>query len=88
MDIAIHWGVFKHLRKKIGANPAILISAIVLDLVVLGAFLWVKMRSDMLVIWASLIGLTLIFIGEKFFLKLHEPNDDDPNYNDPQKASK
>ena len=81
MDIGIHWGVFKHLRKDVGANAVILITAIVLDLIVLAAFLWVKVQSDMLVIWASLIGLTAIFIGEKFFLKLHKNDDDDPNYN-------
>ena len=81
MDIGIHWGVFKHLRKDVGANAGVLITAIVLDVIVLGAFLWVKVQSDMLVIWASLIGLFAIFIGEKYFLKLHNNDDDDPNYN-------
>ncbi|MBT62801.1 MAG: amino acid permease [Puniceicoccaceae bacterium] len=81
MDIGIHWGVFKHLRDEVDANAAILITAIVLDLIVLGAFIWVKIQSDMLVIWASLIGLTLIFAGEKFFLKVHEKDDEDPQYN-------
>lgn len=83
MDIGLHWGVFKHLRKEVSANAAILITAIVLDVVVLGAFIWVKMQSDMLVIWASLIGLVLIFAGETFFLKAHKADDDDPNYNEP-----
>jgi amino acid transporter len=87
MDIGIHWGVFKHLRKDVGANAAILITAIVLDVVVLGAFIWVKMQSDMLVIWASLIGLVLVFAGEKFFLKAHQMDEDDPNYNEPNQAS-
>ena len=41
MDIGIHWGVFKNLRKDVKANPAVLISAIILDVVVLGAFLWI-----------------------------------------------
>lgn len=81
MDIGIHWGVFKHLRKDVGANAAVLITAIVLDVIVLGAFLWVKVQSDMLVIWASLIGLAAIFIGEKYFLKAHENDEEDPNYN-------
>ena len=31
MDIAIHWGVLRHLRKDVGANPVILGMAIVLD---------------------------------------------------------
>lgn len=70
MDIAIHWGVCKHLRKKVEANAVILITAIILDLVVLGAFLYVKATTDMLVIWSALIGLVLVFAGEKWFLKL------------------
>jgi amino acid transporter len=41
MDIAIHWGVLRYLRKEIGANPIVLISAIVLDAIVLGAFITV-----------------------------------------------
>lgn len=69
MDIAIHWGVFRHLRREIGAHGAVLITAIVLDVVVLGAFLWIKANSDMLVIWASLVGLALVFIGERMFLR-------------------
>tara|TARA_R110002096_G_scaffold342549_2_gene535538 strand:- start:11046 stop:12350 length:1305 start_codon:yes stop_codon:yes gene_type:complete len=69
MDMAIHWGVFRKLRREIEANAAILITALVMDAVVLGAFLWVKVRSDMLVIWASAIGLALVFAGERWFLR-------------------
>src|SRR5690606_11731354 len=61
MDLVIHWGVFRHLRKEVGARTWILVSAMVLDVVVLGALLWVKAQSDMLVIWASLVGIVLIF---------------------------
>ena len=68
MDIVIHWGVLRRLRKEIKANAGILITAIILDVVVLGAFLWVKTQSDVLVIWASLIGLVLIFGGERMFI--------------------
>ncbi len=72
MDIAIHWGVLRHLRKEVKANAAILITAIILDVIVLGAFLWVKAQSDMLVIWASLIGLVLIFAGERIFIHQYQ----------------
>ncbi len=73
MDIAIHWGVFKYLRKEIEVNGAILITAIILDVVVLGAFLVVKVQSDMLVIWASIIGLIIIFVGERLFIRANPP---------------
>ncbi|GJM03890.1 MAG: amino acid permease [Rhodomicrobium sp.] len=72
MDIAIHWGVLRHLRKEVKANAAILITAIVLDVIVLGAFLWVKAESDILVIWVSLIGLVLIFVGERIFIHKYQ----------------
>ena len=69
MDIAIHWGVLRHLRQKVNANIYILVSAITLDVIVLVAFIWVKWTSDPLVIWASLIGMALIAAGEILFLR-------------------
>ncbi len=69
MDIAIHWGVFRYLRKEIGANGAIVLTAIIFDIVVLGAFLTVKASTDIMVIYASAIGILLIIGGEKFFLR-------------------
>ncbi len=68
MDIAIHWGILRYVREKIGANLIILICAITFDVIVLGAFIWIKIQSDMLVIYASLIGLVLIFGGERWYL--------------------
>lgn len=68
MDIAIQWGVFSKVRKEVKANPVILITAILLDFIVLGAFIWIKIQTDMLVIWVSIIGLIFIFTGERWFL--------------------
>lgn len=69
MDIAVHWGVFRHLRKEIGANGFIVMSAIVFDVIILSAFLIVKASTDMMVIYASLVGIIAIFVGEKLFLR-------------------
>ncbi len=69
MDLAVHWGVLRHLRKDIGANAIILITAIVLDVVVLGAFLAVKAGSDPMVLIVSVVGIALIFGGEWLFLR-------------------
>ncbi|TXC89795.1 APC family permease [Metabacillus litoralis] len=69
MDIMIHWGVFRHLRKKVNANPFIVVSAIVLDLIVLSAFLWVKFQSDIVVVVVAILMITFIFIGEYAFLR-------------------
>lgn len=68
MDIIVQWGVFKHLRKKIKANGAILLITIVLDVIVLAAFIWMKVQSDMQLIIISAVLLLLIFVGEKWFL--------------------
>ncbi|MEZ5489289.1 MAG: APC family permease [Gammaproteobacteria bacterium] len=74
MDIAIHWGILHYVRNEIGANAAILVTAIVLDIVVLIAFLWVKVQSDVLVIYASIAGLVLILAGERWFLSKEKTN--------------
>ncbi len=68
MDMIVHWGVFKHLRKEVNANGLILISALLLDLIVLMAFLWVKANSDIFVVIVSIIGIVMVFAGEKWFL--------------------
>lgn len=70
MDVTVQWGVFKHLRKKIKANGAILLTTIVLDLIVLAAFIWMKVQSDIPLIIISAVLLLLIFAGEKWFLHL------------------
>jgi hypothetical protein len=68
MDIAVHWGVFRHLRAEISANSVVLILAMAFDLVVLIALLIIKARSDALVIYAAVIGIALVFAGERLFL--------------------
>lgn len=69
MDIIVHWGLLKHLRKKVGANPLILTMALLFDAIVLGAFLWTKATTDILIVIVSAIFIGLIFIGEHYFLK-------------------
>lgn len=69
MDIGIHWGVLKNMRKDINARASILYTAILLDCIVLAAFLWIKASSDLLVVIVAAILMVLIFLGEKWFLK-------------------
>lgn len=69
MDIAIHWGVLRHLRDDVGANPVILISAILFDMLALGAFILIKLASDPLIIWIALGAIILIFGLEHLFLR-------------------
>lgn len=69
MDMIIHWGVFKHLREKVRANPYIVLSAFILDGIILLAFIWVKWISDPLIILVSIITTIIVFISLHFFLK-------------------
>jgi amino acid transporter len=69
MDIAVHWGVLGRLLKEVKASASVLVAAIVMDAAVLGALLWVKARSDPLVIYSAITGIVLIFAGERLFLR-------------------
>ena len=71
MDIAIHWGILRHLRSRIDVRPAIVAIAIVLDAIVLTAFLWVKGSEDALILVVSGIGIVLIVAGERLFMWSH-----------------
>lgn len=77
MDIGIHWGVLRHLRKEVKAKAGIVITAIILDVIVLGAFLWVKGTSDVLVVIVSVVLMALIFIAEHWFLKTRRESAED-----------
>ncbi len=68
MDIQIHWGLIRHLREEVDVNIAVLITAILLDAVVLGFFLWVKAQTDMTIVMISVGGVALVFALEKIYL--------------------
>jgi hypothetical protein len=44
------------------------ITALLLDFVVLVAFLWIKVKSDLLVLLVAGVVIILVFAGEKWFL--------------------
>jgi len=69
MDMAVHWGVFRHLRQELGARGWVLLTALVLDAIVLGAFVYIKLTGDPLVVGVSLGGVALIFGAEWWFLR-------------------
>jgi len=69
MDMIIHWGVLTRLRKKVGANPFILITALLFDTIVLGSFLYIKATTDILIVIVSISFIIIVFVGEHFFLR-------------------
>lgn len=72
MDVAVHWGVLRHLRQEIGARSAVLIGAIFLDLIVLSGFLWIKIFTDLLVVGVACAVMLTILVVEALFLR-HNP---------------
>lgn len=68
MDILIHWGVFRGLRHEIGARGWVLITAIVLDALVLGSFGAMKLQSDPLIVVIAVGAITAVFAYERVFL--------------------
>ncbi|MCF6327065.1 MAG: APC family permease [Devosiaceae bacterium] len=71
MDIAIHWGLFRFLLKETKSNPVIPLIAIVLDVVILGAFIIMKFQSDPLVLIVSLVGFIVILVAQRLFMITH-----------------
>ena len=69
MDIAIHWGGLRYLREELNAKAWIPVTAIVLDLLVLGGFVWVKLNTDPFVIGVAVVAMIVIAVGEQIFLK-------------------
>jgi amino acid transporter len=75
MDIAIHWGLFRHLRKEVDFLPIIPLIAIVLDVAVLSAFLYLKYLNDPLVLIVAASGIILILVAERLFMISHTDNE-------------
>ena len=69
MDMMVHWGLLTRLKDKVKSNRYIIITAIILDVIVLGAFVYMKFNSDSFVIYTALIGLVAILGFERFYLR-------------------
>jgi amino acid transporter len=71
MDIAIHWGLIRHLRARIEFRPGIVMVAIALDVVVLAAFVWVKATTEALGLYVAAVGILVIVVAERLFMRTH-----------------
>lgn len=68
MDMMVHWGVFRFRRKDIGASASVLLTALSFDAVVLVAFTAMKLESDPAIVVYALIGITAVFVFERWYL--------------------
>lgn len=75
MDIAIHWGVIRHLRTDIKATPVIPAIAIALDVTVLGAFVAIKARDDVLTLGVSLGVAAIIAVSQAIVARRSDHSD-------------
>lgn len=73
MDILIHWGVFRNLRKEVGVRGWILLTAIGLDAVVLATFAVIKWQADPAIVWVAIIGMAAVFLFVNVFFRLRPP---------------
>lgn len=71
MDVAIHYGTLRHLRDRVPVRRWVLVTAMCLDVLVLGAFLWVKASTDVAGLAASGAGIVIIVLGERMFMRSH-----------------
>lgn len=76
MDMLIHWGVFRNLRKEVGARASILLAALAADAVVLAAFTSVKLKNDPAIVFYAALGIATVFLAEWFYLSRKS---DDPH---------
>jgi amino acid transporter len=68
MDILIHWGVFRRLRHEVSASGWVLITVIALDVLVLGVFGIMKMKSDPIIVAVAVVAIAMVFTIERVFL--------------------
>ncbi len=68
MDIAIHWGVWRHLKADVNASAWVLMTAIVLDALALVAFLVIKGGADPLIVMIAVSSIVAIFGFERYYL--------------------
>ncbi len=71
MDISIHWGLFRHLKKEIDFIPTIPILAILMDAVILVSFIYIKYLDDPFILVVAFVGIALIIIVERIFMFSH-----------------
>ena len=69
MDIAVHLGVIRHLHRDIDARRSVPVVAIVLDVVVLGAFVIVKAGQDLLTLGVAAALAAAIFGAQWWAVK-------------------
>lgn len=69
MDMMIHYGLAKKLKDEISSNRYIVWTAFTLDAIVLSAFLYIKITTDLLVVIIAVLTIILLYSMQLLFLK-------------------
>lgn len=70
MDMLIHYGVITNVdHQEVKVKPWLLKTAIGLDLAILGGLLYVKAKSDWLILVVAAVAMIVIFLYARHFLK-------------------
>jgi amino acid transporter len=80
MDIALQWGVLRHLRKDVDAKAWIIIAALAADATALVAFTLVRGQETPWVIVGAAVAMIAVFGFEAWYLRRH-PDDEDMDHN-------
>ncbi len=72
MDIAVHWGVIRHLRAETGAMPWVPAVAIALDVAVLAPFILIKAQQDTLTLGVAAVAALVIFLAQRWAVRRRE----------------
>lgn len=68
MDMIVHWGVLRFMRKEIKAKASIVVLALIFDAIVLAAFTVMKLQSDPVIVLYAVIAITLVFAFQRIYL--------------------
>ena len=72
-DIFIHWGVYRNLRGDVGARGGVMLTAIALDVVILGGFAALRLQNDPSIVGIAVVGMAAVFAFEWALLKRNPP---------------
>ncbi|WP_061963044.1 APC family permease [Demequina aurantiaca] len=75
MDIALQWGVLRHLRKDVDAKAWIIVAALAADVTALVAFVLIRGAQTPWVIVGAVVATIVVFSFEAWYLRRH-PDDD------------
>lgn len=79
MDIAVQWGVIRHLQKKIHAKPWAPIVTILLNLAILIPFTILKAQDDLLTVIIAVVVAAAIFAAQIIAVRLRTKQGADRN---------